>query len=206
MEDGWCNSGIVVISFNIYMHDNMTDFLDPLLSHSTLVQAYGNGHTHPHTFLVFYPLRNLEEGVRSISALHTSFPPSLHSFSISSFYVISLLPRLPCAPPFFFLPLFLTSSPPLLISLSLSLHASLSSSPRLLYLPFPPPSFGVCLSPSTPPLPSSFLLSSSVSLCLTRLPLILPASLALCSPHSATINYAQTQCTSLCSPPPDNSF
>lgn len=94
------------------MHDNMTDFLDPLLSHSTLVQACGNGHTHPHTFLVFYPLRNLEEGVRSISALHTSFPPSLHSFSISSFYVIFLLPRLPCALPSFFLPLFLTSSPP----------------------------------------------------------------------------------------------
>lgn len=170
MEDWWCNSGIVVISFNIYMHDNMTDFLDPLLSHSTLVQAYGNGHTHPHTFLVFYPLRNLEEGVRSISALHTSFPPSLHSFSISSFYVISLLPRLPCALPSFFFHSFWPPLPPYSF---LSPFHSMPLSP-------PPPDCSIfpflpllSVSAFLLPLPPSPPLSSCPPPCLSVLPVCL---------------------------------
>lgn len=162
--------------------------------------------THIQTlFLCFIPL-GIWRKVSGPSLLYTQASLHLSTLFPSQVFMLSFCFLVSLVPSLLFSSTLFDLLSPLLISLSLLLHASLSSSPRLLYLPFPPPSFGVCLSPSTPPLPSSFLLSSSLSLCLTRLPLILPASLALCSPHSATINYAQTQCTSLCSPPPDNSI
>lgn len=162
--------------------------------------------THIQTlFLCFIPL-GIWRKVSGPSLLYTQASLHLSTLFPSQVFMLSFCFLVSLVPSLLFSSTLFDLLSPLLISLSLLLHASLSSSPRLLYLPFPPPSFGVCLSPSTPPLPSSFLLSSSLSLCLTRFPLILPASLALCSPHSATINYAQTQCTSLCSPPPDNSI
>lgn len=162
--------------------------------------------THIHTlFLCFIPL-GIWRKVSGPSLLYTQaslhlstlFPSQV--FMLSLCFLVSLVPSL-----LFSSTLFDLLSPPTHFSLPFTPCLSLLlpqtalsslSSPFFRCLPF---SFHS-------PLPSSFLLSSSVSLCLTRLPLILPASLALCSPHSATINYAQTQCTSLCSTPPDNSF
>lgn len=156
-------------------------------------------HCHPHTHivLVFYPLRNLEAGVRSVSGLsltlHTDFllfpiSPSLH---LSPFN----FPRLHYYhPPFLFLllpfwPLYLHSPTlfshsPIPYPLSLLLQTSLSSLSSLVFF---------CLLPlfffsHPPPGLSIFSVSNSSSY---------PAPRSL---HSATINYTQTQCASLCSP------
>lgn len=138
-----------------------------LLSHSIRVQACGNGHTHAHTLLVFYPLRNLEEGVRSVSglslALHTSSP--LLPSSLGLPLLLSLLQASPLSLSFLILPVFLclphlslfhSSWPP---SISMLLLISLTLSPRPLCL-FSPPS---CFFPSLHSLLSSFRSLSSLS-------------------------------------------
>lgn len=82
---------------------------------------------------------------------------------------------------------------PSLISLTLSLPASIHSSRRPLHLL--PPSLRALI----PPLPLFSFFSSCPSLTLSS-PLVSNSSSLCCLLHSATINFTQTHCTSLCSP------
>lgn len=153
--------------------------------------------THLHTLLVFYCFRNLGEGVRCVSGLsltlQTSFPllPFCLSFipSISPphlctlcFTIISLPSSSlsfshigPLSYSFFRLFFFSQSRD---LSFFLGLFSFSVFVPSSFYFPLAP----ILLQVS----PSCFCASNSHSL--------------LCFPHSPTINYAQTQCTSLCSP------
>ena len=197
---------------------------NPLLSHSVLVQACGNGHTHSDTHmhthtracsrthcLCFIPsgiwrkvsglslvyLWLCTQALLSSLSFSPSFPPSL-------LLLLLLLQASLLSLSFLILPVFFSLPPSTSLGLPIS---SLLSSPRPLYLPSPPSSFCVCLSR---PLFFQFffspLLSSSRSL---YLPLAASNSPSLsCSPLASLCNNklrTNSMYISLFSPP-DNSI